>query len=423
MAELEIGSTIKLKNNNDAKIIKVLGKGGQGIVYQVEWNGANYALKWYTQDFFDENIFYKNLEINIGDKAPSDEFLWPLMLTERQQGSFGYIMKLRPDGYNDFSDFLLAKINFSSISAIITAALKICKGFKALHIRGLSYQDLNDGNFFINSITGDVFICDNDNVAPHGQSTGMKGKMRYMAPEIVAGGTPGIYSDYYSLSVILFMLFYGSHPLEGTKVVRCPCMTEDNERKYFGSSALFIYDKDNEENRPVRGVHSNAIKRWPLFSEILRKSFVDAFSQNRIKNPDKRMMPSDWERILVQLRNMLTLCTSCGDDFFISENDTECIHCSNSNVLQFRLISKNHGNIVLTPRKEIYLGTSNFPVAVVKTNKKDPSILGLMNISSSEWIVETPSGKTKEVKVNEVMPTKVGLKIKFNQSELCEISN
>lgn len=25
--------------------------------------------------------------------------------------------------------------------------MKICEGFKALHLSGLSYQDLNDGNF------------------------------------------------------------------------------------------------------------------------------------------------------------------------------------------------------------------------------------------------------------------------------------
>ena len=30
---------------------------------------------------------------------------------------------------------------------------------------GYSYQDLNDGNFFINPQSGDVLICDNDNVA------------------------------------------------------------------------------------------------------------------------------------------------------------------------------------------------------------------------------------------------------------------
>lgn len=37
-----------------------------------------------------------------------------------------------------------------------------------LHRHGYSYQDLNDGNFFINPESGDVLICDNDNVMPQG---------------------------------------------------------------------------------------------------------------------------------------------------------------------------------------------------------------------------------------------------------------
>ncbi len=56
-------------------------------------------------------------------------------------------MKLRPRGYREFSDFMLAKVQFSSMAANINAAIKICDAFQKLHIRGLSYQDMNDGNF------------------------------------------------------------------------------------------------------------------------------------------------------------------------------------------------------------------------------------------------------------------------------------
>lgn len=72
-------------------------------------------------------------------------------------------MDLRPQGYYEFGQFLLCKQKFSSWLAMTTAAMDICEGFKALHAKGLSYQDLNDGNFFINPQTGRVLICDNDN--------------------------------------------------------------------------------------------------------------------------------------------------------------------------------------------------------------------------------------------------------------------
>lgn len=96
-------------------------------------------------------------------------------------------MKLRPKDYYEFGQYLLARAKFKSFEAMVNAAMKICEGFKALHLSGLSYQDLNDGNFFIHPETGDVLICDNDNVAPEGVTSGILGKARYMAPEVVTG--------------------------------------------------------------------------------------------------------------------------------------------------------------------------------------------------------------------------------------------
>ena len=54
----------------------------------------------------------------------------------------------------------MAKVKFVSFDAMLNAAMKICNGFMMLHRFGYSYQDLNDGNFFIDPKTGDVLICD-----------------------------------------------------------------------------------------------------------------------------------------------------------------------------------------------------------------------------------------------------------------------
>ena len=276
MTELSKNSIVSLVGGGTATIIKELGRGGQGIVYLVEVCGEKKALKWYLNAPDDK--FYRNLAQNIASGAPSDAFLWPEYLTEKQQGSYGYIMKLRPQNYYEFGNFLLAKVSFKSFTAMLSAAMKICDGFMMLHRFGYSYQDLNDGNFFIDPQTGDVLICDNDNVMPQGEKSGIMGKARYMAPEIVAGGIPDKYSDRFSLSVILFMLFYANHPFEGAKVVACPCMTEAFEKKFYGSEALFIYDPTDKSNLPVRGIHQNVIRRWPVFPQMLRDAFIYTMS-------------------------------------------------------------------------------------------------------------------------------------------------
>jgi len=261
------GHKIPLANGSYAEIMGKLGEGGQGVVYRVKVGGKEYALKWYHKGaVHNPKKFYQNLENNVAKGAPTKAFLWPLYLTQPVDDSFGYIMELRPKNYREFSEFLLAKVHFQSLTAAVNAALNITNGFRELHRNGFSYQDLNDGNFFIDPTNGDVLICDNDNVAPYGESLGIAGKARYMAPEVVRNiKRPDVMTDRFSLSVVLFRLLFLDHPLEGKRVVEAPCLTEELELKFYGKDPIFIYDPTDDSNRPVRGVHSNAIRFWPMY--------------------------------------------------------------------------------------------------------------------------------------------------------------
>lgn len=410
MTELSKNSTISLVGGGTATIEKELGRGGQGIVYLVDVCGEKKALKWYINA--PDNKFYRNLEHNINSGAPSDAFLWPEYLTEKQQGSYGYIMELRPQNYYEFGNFLLAKVSFKSFTAMLSAAMKICDGFMMLHRFGYSYQDLNDGNFFIDPQTGDVLICDNDNVMPQGEKSGIMGKARYMAPEIVAGGIPDKYSDRFSLSVILFMLFYANHPFEGAKVVACPCMTESYEKKFYGSEALFIYDPTDKSNLPVRGIHQNVIRRWPVFPQILRDTFTEEFSQEKLKNPSSRMIEQNWEKIISQVRDDLVVCPCCNEETFVDSQSAscKCMNCGKDIDLSKRL---NIGNrsLPLTKNTNIYIDNDNIPDGIVTVDSN--GFLLIKNISTETWTVETPSGKIRTVNPQEILPVKEGLKISF----------
>lgn len=408
--ELKPKQRVNLTIGGSATVIKELGRGGQGIVYLVELGGKQMALKWYHNPPDDK--FYKNLERNVSQGAPSDAFIWPEYVTMKENGSYGYLMKLRPKNYFEFGNYLLAKVSFKSFTAMLAAAMKICDGFMMLHRFGYSYQDLNDGNFFIDPQTGDVLICDNDNVMPQGEKSGIMGKARYMAPEIVDGGIPDKYSDRFSLSVILFMLFYANHPFEGAKVVACPCMTESYEKKFYGSEAIFIYDKDNNSNRPVRGIHQNAIRRWPVFPAVLREAFTEEFSIDKLKNPTKRMLEQNWKKIIEQARDELIVCPSCNEETFVEANSSvgKCVNCGKSIDLSQRLLIGNR-SLPLTPKTEIFIDNDNQPDAIV--SKDSNGILLIQNTSPDKWTVETPSGKIKIVESQAIMPVKAGLKITF----------
>lgn len=410
MTELSKNSIVSLVGGGTATIVKELGRGGQGIVYLVEVCGEKKALKWYLNAPDDK--FYRNLEHNIASGAPSDAFLWPEYLTEKQQGSYGYIMKLRPQNYYEFGNFLLAKVSFKSFTAMLSAAMRICDGFMMLHRFGYSYQDLNDGNFFIDPQTGDVLICDNDNVMPQGEKSGIMGKARYMAPEIVAGGIPDKYSDRFSLSVILFMLFYANHPFEGAKVVACPCMTESFEKRFYGSEALFIYDPIDKSNLPVRGIHQNVIRRWPVFPQLLRDTFIEEFSKEKLQNPSSRMIEQNWKKIISTVRDSLVVCRHCAEETFVNISNTtdKCMNCGKDVDLSKRLVINNR-SLPLINKTAIYIDEDNTPDGVVTTDSN--GFMLIKNVSSETWTVETPSGKIKTVAQNEILPVKEGLKITF----------
>lgn len=409
MQELKTGDKVNLTNGVQAKIVKELGRGGQGIVYLVDLGGKQMALKWYLKA--PDNKFYKNLEENISKGSPSDAFLWPEYLTRKEKGSYGYIMKLRPQGYYEFGQYLLARRQFGSFEAMLNAAMKICEGFYKLHLSGLSYQDLNDGNFFIEPQTGDVLICDNDNVMPDGRKSGIMGKARYMAPEVVGGKAPDKYSDRFSLAVILFMLFYGNHPFEGSRVLACPCMTETFEKKFYGSEILFIYD-DNKENRPVRGVHNNVLRRWPAMPKQLQDAFKEQFSKEILSSPDKRMIEKKWKGVIQSLRDSLVRCPKCGNETFISDSTSPvCMNCGKSFELSGKLVLGNGREILLTPSTSVYIDDDNNPDIKVISVPGDKYPVQLQNITKENWVVETQSGKIKSIEPGACVPVRSRLKL------------
>lgn len=423
MSELRKGDSVSLTNGHSAIVVKELGRGGQGIVYLVDYENKQYALKWYNHPGKDD--FYKNLESNVKIGSPCSSFLWPIALTKKQLGSFGYIMNLRPNEYEEIGAFMLAKVRFSNVNALLQAALEICNAFQKLHIRGLSYQDMNDGNFFINPKTGHVLICDNDNVAPDKVHTGIVGKSGYMAPEIVEKESmPNRYTDYFSLAVILFILFYLNRPFEGARVAKCPCMTEDAEKMFFGKSAVFIMDPTNDCNRPVRGLHTNVLRRWQLFPKILRETFIKSFSKDAILNPTQRVLDTTWIQVLLQVRSQYILCPNCGEYTFIDNiesGENTCLACS-TKYKRPAILKSGVFKIPLVKDQILYACQTQSSinddikkrVGIVVENPITGN-LGIKNVSTNLWQVTTSVGEVRNINTGSGLPISNDYQIRFNK--------
>ncbi len=431
MREFQTGQRIRTISGRYIEIIEKLGQGGQGIVYSAKYDNRVLALKWYyPSGMTNSPRFYNNLQNNINNGPPTSSFLWPLELTEYFEGSFGYLMELRPPEYKEFTYFLLAYEKFHSIRAIVEAALKITRGFRVLHSNGFSYQDLNDGNFFVNPVTGDVMICDNDNVAPYGENLGIGGKFRYVAPEIVNGTKrPDVHTDRFSLSIILYLLLFFNHPLEGQRTNR-PCLTEELELEIYGTNPIFVWDPIDASNRPITGVHTNSIRIWPLYPEFVRNVFIEAFSREALIGSDitHRVQEKKWEEVFVELRNGLMYC-DCGEEtFFDARNGfNRCIICGKA-ISGLPILKVKRYNVVMQHNKNLYACHTiydsedfNEITGTVFRSNFDKDVVGLRNDSINTWTVTMLDGTKKDYQKDHIIKIEKGIEIDFGNGNIGKI--
>lgn len=320
-------------------------------------------------------------------------------------------MRLRPSCYKEYGEFLLGDARFKSWDLLFKAALNIVESYFALHSMGYSYQDLNEGSFFINPDDGDVLICDNDNVAPFGENLGVKGMPKYMAPEVVLNKTrPNTHTDRFSLAIILFRLFYIDHPLEGRYTIQFP-LTDAIGAQLFGERPVFIYDPDNEINRPDPEAHPNVIKRWPMFPPDLTAAFTKAFTKG-LKDINSRITEQQWREVLIKARGMLVRLD--GKEQFVNAYKPETVPQG------CRLLRTEEQVIALAPDSVLYkcqvdrISTDyKTPAALVKASTSNKTVYGLGNLTNKEWICTLPGKNPVSVKPKGFAPLIPGTTVDF----------
>lgn len=404
-----------------------LGEGGQGEVYKSRVKAGTRALKLY-HPYMATPAQRQGIEQLVRIGPPTQHFLWPTDLVVSAQGArFGYLMDLREQRFRPSEDFMARRVE-PTFRALITAGLQLAEAFWKLHARGLCYRDISFGNVFLDPQTGDVRICDNDNVDITGSGQGgVLGTPRFMAPEVVRGeAPPSAETDRFSLAVLLFYLLEGGHPLEGAREARIRCLDLPAMNKLYGTEPLYIFDPQDASNRPVAGTHDNPLAFHSLYPERLRQLLEQSFTTG-LNSPNKRVMESMWCKELAKIRDTLAYCQRCASQCFYdletlkAHGALTCWSCRAQLRLppririEDRVIMLNHDSRLFSHHLNDDLDFEQ-AVAEVRMKPGEPSNWGLCNLSQEKWTFTRPDGTTVDVPPGMSIPLVTGNTINFGRA-------
>lgn len=406
-----------------------LGAGTQGEVYRALCNDTAVAIKWYFPNYLASDAeLQQRLSNAIKKGSPNARFCWPLeLVAETHQDSFGYVMPLRPESFKSIVDLMRRRAE-PTFYTLISTCIELAAGFLQLHAKGFCYRDINFNNVFFDAITGEILICDNDNVDINGADGIINGTPRFMAPELVrAEAQPNTESDLFSLAVLLFYMLMLHHPLEGKKEAAIRCFDQAAMNKLYGFEPVFIFNPDDLSNAPIKGLHDNALTYWALYPQFIRDLFITAFTRG-LFDTQARVRENEWRSALIRLRDSLLYC-SCGAENFYDltarqqGDDIACWACAKTLIIPPRLRSDN-ALVMLNHNTRLYPHhidknqrfVFDHPVAVINRHPQDPERWGLQNLTNSAWTITTSDNSIKTVEPQRSVALASGVRIDFGNT-------
>ncbi len=191
---------------DDFKVKKKLGEGRSGIVYLVEKDGTNYALKTLKEsdriyELISEFFILKSINHPNIIRVYSINTTPPYVLLEyAEKGS------LEGKSYTENVNFFIKKFSREILPAV-----------GELHRRGIIHGDIKPSNVLE---TGDgIFKIADLGGAQKIRDLTVKNPfltIAYTSPEVLRGENPGPESDIYSLGVLFYEMVTGKLPFDGT---------------------------------------------------------------------------------------------------------------------------------------------------------------------------------------------------------------
>jgi serine/threonine protein kinase len=311
------------------------------------------------------------------------------------------MMKLRPPHFQPAIAHTGGRLEIS-LQQLLVSCFHLAEAFHALHSKGLCYKDISLGNLFLDPCSGEILICDNDNVDVNGSSLGsVKGTTGFMAPEVLLGHTrPGTSSDLFSLAVLLFRLLTRHDPYLGRLELQIRCLDEPARIRLYGENPVFIFDQVDSSNRPDPVAHQAPLLTWPIYPPHLQTLFQQSLGEGA-RQPARRAYTGQWLKALSRCLDQRSLCPHCGQEVFPEAAKAgRCWDCAGDLPISPRLITPagtvhaQPGNALHPHHFHALAGERlDQPIARVEAHPQHADLLGLKNLSQQIWTAVLASGE------------------------------
>lgn len=214
------------KEFGNYQLLKVLGRGGMGKVYEAEHlpSGRRIALKMLDQQLQSHEVrqrFFREGRLAASINHPNSLYVFG---SEEIEGHAVITMEIAASG--TLLDRLNEKGSLPTVEAV-DAILDVITGLEAAHTKGVLHRDIKPSNCFI-SAGGSVKVGDYglslsiessaDAFEPSQEK--VLGTPAYASPEQLNGNHPDVRSDIYSVGATLFHLLTSLPAFDGDDVVQ-----------------------------------------------------------------------------------------------------------------------------------------------------------------------------------------------------------
>jgi len=220
----------------------------------------------------------------------------------------------------------------------ITMALAVARFVEVLHELCISHGDLHSDNILVE--VGDdgvleIHVIDLDNFSAPGQPPpDMIGQKLYLAPEqriAISSGqpaTPDIYTDRFSLGVLIHEMLLLKHPATGA---------DDDEESFQRamSEGRWLHDPGNG------GSLFDALGGYP--SSIVGPDLSRLFRRSMSLEIDERPTANEWKSSLQSVLDNVYTCPRCSGTFIANPYSFACSHCKQTfPALYLHTLKGNH---------------------------------------------------------------------------------